>query len=255
MTEHPGAQHLFLKDGSNIAYHKAEGKGPGVIFLGGFMSDMTGTKATALEAHCRAHGRGFIRFDYRGHGQSSGAFRDGTIGGWRDDALAVIDQLTDGPQVLVGSSMGGWIALLAALARPDRVVGLVGVAAAPDFTRDLMLRGMTDAERETLETQGYIEQPTEYGDAPYVITRRLIEEGNAHILLDGPVALACPVRLLQGMRDDDVPWRTALAIAEQLETADVVVSLVKDGDHRLSTPEDLTRLMGAVDDLCVRFGA
>ncbi len=250
MTEQRPPQELALEDGSIIAYHKDEGKTPGVIFLGGFMSDMTGTKATALEAHCRAHGRAFIRFDYRGHGQSSGEFRDGTIGGWRDDAVAVLDTVADGPQVLVGSSMGGWIALLTALVRPERVVGLIGIAAAPDFTRDLMWEGYSEDQQRTLETRGFIEEPSDYGDDPYVITYRLIEEGRDHILLDHPVPLTCPVRLLQGMQDPDVPWRTALRLADRLESEDVTVTLVKTGDHRLSEPADIGRLYAAVDDLC-----
>lgn len=250
MTEHKAPQELALEDGSTLAYHKVAGNTPGVIFLGGFMSDMTGTKATALEAHCRAHGRAFIRFDYRGHGQSSGKFRDGTIGRWRDDALAILDQVAEGPQVLVGSSMGGWIALLAALARPERAVGLIGVAAAPDFTRDLMWEGYSEEARETLKTEGFIEEPSEYGDEPYVITYRLIEEGREHILLDHPVPITCPVRLLQGMEDPDVPWRTALRLADKLESEDVTVTLVKQGDHRLSEPADIDRLCAAVDDLC-----
>ena len=250
MTHDDAPRTLHTADGNTIAYHKDEGKTPGVIFMGGFMSDMTGTKATALEAHCRAHGRAFIRFDYRGHGQSSGVFRDGTIGAWRDDALAVIDQLAEGRQVLVGSSMGGWIALLAALARPGRVAGLVGIAAAPDFTRDLMWENYSEQDRETLKRQGFIEEPSAYSDAPYVICRRLIEEGQDHILLDGPVKLGCPVRLLQGMQDNDVPWKTALRLADRLISDDVIVTLVKGGDHRLSTPADLERLFAAVDDLC-----
>jgi len=250
MTHDDTPRTLHLADGTIIAYHKDEGKTPGVIFLGGFMSDMTGTKATALQAHCRTHGRAFIRFDYQGHGQSSGAFRDGTIGAWRDDALAVIDELAEGPQILVGSSMGGWIALLAALARPDRVVGLVGIAAAPDFTRDLMWDSYSEADRETLKSKGFLEEPSEYSDDPYVISLRLIEEGYDHILLDGPVGLTCPVRLLQGMQDNDVPWETALRLADRLTSDDVVVTLVKGGDHRLSTPADLERLFRAVDDLC-----
>lgn len=249
MAEDMAPARLTLEDDSIIAYHKVDGKTPGVIFLGGFMSDMTGTKATALEAHCRAQGRAFIRFDYQGHGQSSGAFRDGTIGRWRDDALAVIDQVADGPQVLVGSSMGGWIALLAALARPDRVAGLVGIAAAPDFTRDLMWASYSADERKTLETEGFLEVPTEYGDEPYIITHRLIEEGSTHLLLDQPVPLACPVRLLQGMRDEDVPWQTALRLVETLQSEDVIVTLVKSGDHRLSEPADIARLCAVVDDL------
>ncbi|RMF08878.1 MAG: alpha/beta hydrolase [Alphaproteobacteria bacterium] len=250
MTDNMAPQALALEDGSVIAYHKIEGNSPGVIFLGGFMSDMTGTKATALEAHCRAHGRAFIRFDYQGHGQSSGRFRDGTIGRWRDDAIAVLDRLAEGPQVLVGSSMGGWIALLAALARPERVVGVVGIAAAPDFTRDLMWERYSEEQRSILQSEGFIEEPSEYSDEPYVITYRLIEEARDHILLDRPVAIHVPVRLLHGMQDADVPWQTALRLADRLESEDVTVTLVKNGDHRLSEPADIDRICAAVDDLC-----
>lgn len=240
---------LTLSDGTMIAYHATAGKTPGVIFLGGFMSDMTGTKATALETHCRSTGRAFIRFDYRGHGASSGKFEQGTIGRWRSDALAILDEVAVGPQILVGSSMGGWIALLAALARPDRVAGLVTIAAAPDFTRDLMLPGFSEEERRLLATQGYIEQPTEYGDAPYIITRDLLDEAENHLLLDRPVPLSCPVRLIHGERDRDVPWQTSLRLLERLESEDVTLTLVKNGDHRLSTPGDIDRLCALVDDL------
>jgi pimeloyl-ACP methyl ester carboxylesterase len=221
---------------------------PGVVFLGGFASDMTGTKATFLESHCRKRGQAFVRFDYFGHGRSSGRFADGTIGRWRDDALAVIDRLTQGPQILVGSSMGGWLMLLAALARPRRIAGLVGIAAAPDFTEALMWAELSPAAREQLLRTGQWLEPSRYGpDLP--ITRRLIEEGRRHLLLDAPVAIAAPVRLLHGMADPDVPWRWALRIAERLTGADVVVTLIKDGDHRLSRPEDLARLAATVDEL------
>ncbi|MBM3571386.1 MAG: alpha/beta hydrolase, partial [Alphaproteobacteria bacterium] len=172
-------------DGATIAYRKLAGARPGVMFLGGFKSDMTGTKALALEEFCRRRGRAYLRFDYRGHGASSGRFEDGTIGAWTDDAMACLDQLTEGPQVLVGSSMGGWIMLLTALRRPTRVQGLVGIAAAPDFTEDPMWGSMTPAERATLIAQGVIEQPSSYGEAPYRITRRLIDEGRHHLLLRG----------------------------------------------------------------------
>ncbi len=243
---------LTLSDGSYIAYHASPGKNPGVVFLGGFMSDMTGTKATALEAHCRATGRAFVRFDYLGHGASSGKFEDGTIGRWRDDALAVLDRVTHGPQILVGSSMGGWIALLAALARPERVVGLVGLAAAPDFTRDLMWPSFTPEERDALARDGFIRQPTEYGDEPYVITRKLLDEAERHLLLDRPVGITCPVRLIHGTADPDVPWDVSRRLLERLQSQDVTLTLVKDGDHRLSSPADLARLFAAVDELAAK---
>lgn len=213
------------------------------------MSDMTGTKALALEAHCRSAGRAFIRFDYAGHGQSGGSFAEGTIGGWLDDALAVIDAVAEGPQILVGSSMGGWIALLAALARPERVRGLVLIAPAPDFTEKMIWAGLSKAERETLMRDGVVYQPSEYGPEPYAISRKLIEDGRKHLLLDAPINLACPVRLLHGMLDRDVPWEYSLRIADRLVAGDVVVTLVKEGDHRLSTPADLDRLGRAVDEV------
>ncbi|MEX2648122.1 MAG: alpha/beta hydrolase [Alphaproteobacteria bacterium] len=234
---------LARPDGERLAYHRLDGRGPGVVFLGGFASDMTGTKAMALEAWCRAQGLAFVRFDYLGHGQSSGRFADGTIGRWTDDALAVLDALTEGPQILVGSSMGGWIMLLAALARPARVAGLVGVAAAPDFTEDLMWARWDEATRTRLISHGAIELPSAYGEAPTTITRALIENGRRHLLLGAPIPLRRPVRLLQGMADPDVPWPTALRLAEKLESSDVVVTLIKDGDHRLARNEDLGKLL------------
>ena len=230
-----------------IAYRRVVGAEPGVMFLGGFMSDMTGTKATVLEAHCRSTGRAFVRFDYSGHGESGGAFRDGTIGAWRDDALAVLDEVARGPQVLVGSSMGGWIMLLVALMRPERAAALVGVAAAPDFTENLIWSTLDDEARRQLTGTGDIVMPCDYGEEPYPITMGLIEEGRSHLLLRAPIALQCPIHLLQGMRDEDVPWRTALQIAERVESESVTIELVKDGDHRLSRDEDLARLCAAVD--------
>ena len=251
MTE-PGA--IKRPGGHSLAYHASPGNAPGVIFLGGFMSDMTGTKALAFEDHCRARGRAFIRFDYLGHGQSSGAFTDGTIGRWADDAIAVIDALTEGPQVLVGSSMGGWIMLLAALARPTRVAGLMGIAAAPDFTEELISHGLDDGQRSVLMDEGVINLASDYGDAPYPITRTLIEEARDHLLLGGPIALTCPVRLLQGMADRDVPWRTALTLADRLAGDDVEVTLIKRGDHRLSEPHHLERLCRTLDALIEGIG-
>jgi pimeloyl-ACP methyl ester carboxylesterase len=247
---------LARPDGSTIAYHRhapgpdAAARGwPGVIFLGGFASDMGGTKATALDAFCAERGQGFLRFDYLGHGQSSGDFRDGTIGRWLQDALAVIDHLTEGPQLLVGSSMGGWIGLLAARARPQRVAGLIGIAAAPDFTEDLMWNAVDEEDRERLQRDGIIDQTSRYGPTPYPITLRLIEDGRRHLLLREPIAVNRPVRLLHGMADPDVPWRTSLAVAERLASQDVAVTLIKDGDHRLSRAADLDRLFAAVAEL------
>jgi pimeloyl-ACP methyl ester carboxylesterase len=228
-------------DGVELAWARVEGRDPTVVFLPGFKSDMTGEKATALAQHCAEAGRAMLRFDYSGHGASGGRFEDGTIGRWRDDALAAIDGLTAGQLVLVGSSMGGWIALLTALARPERVAGLIGIAAAPDFTEALMWEAMTFEERARLMQNGVLHQPSQYGD-PYPITRALIEDGRAHLLLNAPIPLACPVRLLHGQRDPDVPWEMALRIAERLESDDVQITLVKDGDHRLSRPSDLALL-------------
>lgn len=241
---------LHRPDGATIAYHATPGKSPGVVFCGGFMSDMTGTKAMALEAACRERGRAYVRFDYFAHGLSSGDFADATIGRWADDAVAVLDEATRGPQVLVGSSMGGWVMLLAALARPERVVGLVGVAPAPDFTEDLMWRRFDDGVKRTLETDGVYYEPSQYADDPYPITMKLIEEGRRHLLLRQPIAISCPVRILHGMRDPDVPWRHSLRLIDALRSDDVVLTLVKSGDHRLSEPDDIRRLTDTVESLC-----
>jgi len=240
---------LTRGDGATIAYHRTEGKSPGVVFMGGFMSDMSGIKATTLEAHCRATGRACLRFDYLGHGESSGRFEDGTIGRWRDDALAVLDALTAGPQIVVGSSMGGWIALLAALARPERVQALIGLAAAPDFTEDLLYAAFDAEARAALERDGRIEIPSDYGEAPYPITRQLVVDGRRHLLLGQAIGLRCPVRLFQGMNDADVPWRHALRIMERIESGDAILTLIKDGDHRLSRPADLARICAEIDAL------
>lgn len=244
---------LSLGDGSTIAYHALPGKSPGVTFLTGFKSDMSGGKALALEAFCRERGRAFVRFDYTGHGASSGDFVDGTIGRWADDAIAVLDRVAEGPQVVVGSSMGGWIALLAALRRRERVVGLVGVAAAPDFTEDLIPNALAPAQAAELERRGFVLIPDCNGGQPYPITRRLIEEGRRHLLLRAPLPLRIPVRLIHGMKDADVPWRTALRIAERIEGADVEIELVKEGGHRLSEPQDLARLCRTVGALVDRL--
>jgi pimeloyl-ACP methyl ester carboxylesterase len=244
---------LKRPDGSAIAYHKTPGSAPGIVFLGGFMSDMTGSKALFLEAFARERGQAFLRFDYQGHGASTGRFEEGTIGLWAADAVAALDALTEGPQVLVGSSMGGWIMLLAALARPQRVAGLLGIAAAPDFTEDLMWNAYSQEVRETLEREGVYREPSAYDEEPYTITKRLIDEGRGHLLLRQPIPLACPVRLIHGMADPDVPWGTSIRLAEQLESAEVEVTLVKAGGHRLSEPEDLERLGTVLTRLLVQI--
>ena len=245
----PAPGRLDRPDGNVLAYHRSAGDSPAVVFCGGFMSDMTGTKACALESFCAERGQAYVRFDYLGHGASSGAFADGTIGRWAEDAVAVIDALSEGPVVLVGSSMGGWIMLLAALARRARVQALVGVAAAPDFTRRMVEDELTDSQRAALARDGRIEIPSDYGEAPYLITRALIDDGARHALLDGEIALTCPVRLLHGLKDAAVPWQTSLRLARALASADVTVTLVKDGDHRLSEPADLARLCAAVAEV------
>ena len=248
----PPADRLVRPQGESLAYHSTDGRAPGIIFLGGFVSDMTGTKATALESYARARGQAFLRFDYQGHGESSGRFEDGSIGLWAEDAIATIDELTEGPQVLVGSSMGGWIMLLAALARPERVAALLGIAAAPDFTEDLMWQRFPDEIKAEIETKGVHYEASDYAETPYPLTKQLIEEGRRHLLLRNPIPLTCPVRLLHGMQDSDVPWETALRLADKLESSDVEVILVKDGDHRLSEPADLRRLEATLDRLLDR---
>ncbi len=245
---------LDCGDGISLAWMRQPGIGPTLVFLPGFASDMSGSKAEALAAMCARHGRAMLRFDYSGHGASDGAFIDGTIGRWTADALCAVDCLTEGDLLLIGSSMGGWIALLAALARPARVIGLVGIAAAPDFTEELMWAAMAPPERAALLRDGVLMAPSEYG-APTAITRTLIEEGRGHLLLAAPIALRCPVRLLHGQRDPDVPWETAMRLAARLETADVQVTLIKDGDHRLSRPQDLALLTRTVLALFGEDGA
>jgi pimeloyl-ACP methyl ester carboxylesterase len=240
---------LPLASGDRLAYRHTQGGSPGVLFCGGYTSDMNGTKAVALDRYCRSMSRAYTRFDYRGHGASTGRFADGTIGGWRADALAVLDRVADGPQVVVGSSLGGWIMLLLALARPERIRALVGIAAAPDFTEDLLLPQASAAQRRQLEADGHWLQPSTYGDPPYPVTRALLEDGRRHLLLRAAIAIRCPVHLLPGQRDPDVPWQTALTLAERLESEDVTIELIKAGDHRLSTPPDLARITAALERL------
>lgn len=235
-------------DGVELAWAKAAGRAPTVVFLPGFRSDMGGEKATHVARFCADRDQAVLRLDYSGHGASSGRFEDGTIGAWANDVLTVIDRLTSGPVVLVGSSMGGWIALLAAVARPDRVAGLIGIAAAPDFTETLMWNAMTPAERDQVVREGVLLAPSEYGGT-YPITRGLIEDGRNHLLLTAEISIDCPVRLLHGQRDPDVPWETSLRIAERITGGDVRINLVKDGDHRLSRPADLDLLTEVLDGM------
>jgi pimeloyl-ACP methyl ester carboxylesterase len=241
---------LTRADGETIAWRRVEGQGPSVVWLGGFRSDMTGTKAQALADWAAGSGRAYLRFDYLGHGESSGDFQaKGTITRWREDALAVLDQLVDGPALLVGSSMGGWIACLAAMARPERVAALVLIAPAPDFTEKLMTPGIPPEGHADLAKDGVWMRPSEYGD-PYPITRALLEDGARWSILGSePIPIEVPVRILQGGADPDVPWRHALELAEALKGSDVTFTLIKDGDHRLSRPQDIARLVAAVDEL------
>jgi pimeloyl-ACP methyl ester carboxylesterase len=223
------------------------------MFLTGFRSDMTGGKALHLERHCTAARRAFLRFDYRGHGASEGRFEEGCIGDWCEDALAVLDQASEGPVVLVGSSMGGWIMLLVGLARPDRIKGLVGIAAAPDFTEDLIRPALSPEQRDLLARGGMLLAPSAYGE-PTPITGRLLEDGARHLVLRRPLPIRCPVHLLHGQQDLDVPWQTSLRLAACLESTAVTVELVKDGDHRLSREDDLRRLAAAVDKVVLQAG-
>ena len=241
---------LTRADGETIAWRRVEGRGPTVVWLGGFRSDMTGTKAQALADWALASGRAYLRFDYLGHGASSGDFRaKGTITRWREDALAVLDDLVEGPAVLVGSSMGGWIACLAAMVRPTRIAAMVLIAPAPDFTEKLMAPGIPPEGHADLARDGVWMRPSEYGD-PYPITRTLLEDGARWSILGSePVPIEVPVRILQGGADPDVPWRHALELAETLKGDDVTFTLIKDGDHRLSRPQDIARLIAAVAEV------
>jgi pimeloyl-ACP methyl ester carboxylesterase len=240
---------LTRGDGATIAYRASAGRSPGVVFLGGFMSDMTGTKASTLHQFCAARGQAFLRFDYFGHGASSGAFAAATVGRWREDTLEVLDRLTEGPLALVGSSLGGWLMLLAALARPGRIAALVGIAAAPDATEALMWRRFSEDVRRTILAQGAIRVPSAYAPEGYLITRELIEDGRRHLLPERDIPIACKVRLLHGMADEDVPWQTSLDLARRLATPDLQVILVKDGDHRLSRAPDLALLLRTLEPL------
>ncbi|MEL6608274.1 MAG: alpha/beta hydrolase [Pseudomonadota bacterium] len=239
--------------GRRIAYRKTEGAGPGIVFLGGFKSDMEGTKAIHLEAWCQAQGRAFLRFDYSGHGQSSGAFEEGSIGDWAEDAQAVITALTDGPQILIGSSMGGWISLLTIKAMPEKVAGLVTIAAAPDFTEDGFWASFSEAERATLISEGQVALPSDYGD-PYIITRRLIEEGRDVLVLREPLQLSMPTRFLQGTEDEDVSVATATRLLDHVTGDDIRLVLLKGADHRFSEPDALKLIEDATSNVLEVLG-
>ncbi len=250
----PAPSELALPDGRKLAYHRTEGRGeganaPGVVFLGGFRSDMDGTKALALEAWAKEAGRTFLRFDYTGHGKSSGEFLDGSIGDWARDAMDAVGLLTEGRHILVGSSMGGWISLLLARRMPEKVAALIGIAAAPDFTEDSMWADFSEAQRTELIERGRVETPSDYSDEPYVITRRLIEDGRENLVLRDPLPLPFPVRLLQGTDDTDVPQEVALRLLAHLDSPDARLALVKGADHRFSEPRELQIITSTIEEV------
>lgn len=238
--------------GHRLAYRKSEGASghPRLVWFSGFNSDMTGSKVVTLEAWAKDRAIPFLAFDYSGHGESEGEFAKGTISGWRDDCLTIVDALTEErePLVLVGSSMGGWMALLTALARKSRIAGMVLIAPAPDFTQKLMWAEFDEAVKTEIMQQGFWMRPSEFGD-PYPITRDLIEDGRNWQIMDEEIALTCPVRILQGVLDDAVPWQHSQALVSKLASEDVVYTLVKDGDHRLSRDHDIARLLATVGAL------
>ncbi|WP_282153776.1 alpha/beta fold hydrolase [Ruegeria atlantica] len=236
---------LETAQGRRLAYHKSDGAGPTVVFLGGLKSDMEGTKAVHLEAWAKARGQAFLRFDYSGHGESSGKFEDGCIGDWHEDALAAIAALTDGPLIVVGSSMGGWQALLLAKAMPDRIAGMVTIAAAPDFTEDGYWASFSDTQKQVLETEGYVELPSDYME-PYIITKRMIEDGRQQLVLRDAINLQFPVRFLQGTADTAVSTATAVRLVEHATGSDIRLLLVKDADHRFSDGPCLEIIENAV---------
>ncbi|WP_456389808.1 alpha/beta hydrolase [Profundibacter sp.] len=240
--------YLTCANGRRIAYHQTAGSGPGVVFLGGFKSDMEGTKAIHLEEWARAQGCAFLRLDYSGHGESSGEFTEGCIGEWAEDAQAVIEAVCEGPQVLVGSSMGGWISLLLTKRIPHRIAGFVGIAAAPDFTEDGMWAGFSDAQKTEMADTGQIALPSEYGE-PYIISRKLIEDGRRQLVLRDPLQLSFPVRLLQGTADEDVEISVALRLLDHATGDDIRLTFVKGADHRFSTPDCLALIEAAVMDV------
>jgi len=256
ITSNQSQQTLFRSSGEFIAYEMFSGSSsncsPGIIFLPGFMSDMSGDKALAIEKFAMEHGQPFVRFDYFGHGSSSGQFVDGHTGIWLKDTLAVLDELTKGPQILVGSSMGGWLMLLTALARPERIAGLIGIAAAPDFTEDLLKKELTTEQMSEIYDKGFVICPSNF-ENDYIYTKALFNEGRKHLVLRNEIPIDCPVRLLHGLRDESVPWETALTIQDKLRGTDVEITLVKNGDHRLSSDSDLELIKGALANLMKRL--
>jgi pimeloyl-ACP methyl ester carboxylesterase len=255
----PASPPTFIEVGEDtaarrIAVRVRAGGGPGLFWLAGFNSDMQGSKAVALDAWAEMRNRACVRFDYSGHGESGGVFADGTIGHWLEESLAVFERFCVGPQVVIGSSMGGWIALLLAREMAKRpaarasLAGLVLIAPAPDFTEELMWKSFSPAIRQQIETQGVWLRPSQYGE-PYPITRGLIEEGREHLLLGSAIEVGCPVRILQGAQDPDVPWQHAFALTHRLPSDDVVLTMIQDGDHRLSRPQDIARIIAAVAEM------
>ncbi len=252
MSEHlTSHEFLTLEDGNQLAYFHTQGhaSAPSIVFLGGFMSDMSGTKATALERFCKAKDYCYTRFDYFGHGKSSGTFTEGTIGYWKNNVLAILDMLPNTKHIIVGSSMGGWLMLLAALERPEKVTALIGVASAPDFTENLIWNVMREDEKQELLNNGIFNQASDYSDSPYPITVQLIEEGRKHLLLDKTIPIHCPIRLLHGMKDDDVPYTLSVTLAQKLESDDVQLQLIKRSDHRMSSEEDVAMLERTIEML------
>ncbi len=241
-------QYLETQAGRRLAYHRFSGREPGVVFLGGLRSDMTGTKAIYLDDWARRSGRAFLRFDYSGHGQSDGAFTDGCIGDWAEDAREAITRLTDGPVVLVGSSMGGWICLLLAKRMPEKVAGMVTIAAAPDFTEDGMWAEWTEEQRRACEEEGHVALASEYGE-DMIVTRRMIEDGRRHLVLRDALSVAVPVRMLQGTADADVPTDVALRLLDHINGPDVRLELVKGADHRFSDPACLDTITRSVSEV------
>ncbi|WDA11766.1 alpha/beta hydrolase [Paracoccus marcusii] len=240
--------YLTTDTGRRIAYDRLEGQGPGIVFLGGFRSDMQGSKAVHLRDWAAAQGRAFLRFDYSGHGASDGAFEEGCIGDWAADARAAIEALTQGPQVLVGSSMGGWISLLMARTIPDRVAGLVTIAAAPDFTERGFWAGFSPDQRKSLMRDGRVALPSEYGE-PLVLTRRLIENGRDQLVLNQPLLLPFPARMLQGTADADVPVSWAMDLLDHASGEDLRLTLVKGADHRFSSPDCLDLIVATIEEV------
>jgi pimeloyl-ACP methyl ester carboxylesterase len=255
-SQDSNSQDLTSQDSGRrrIAVRARAGGSPGLFWLGGFNSDMKGTKALALDAWAAERDRACVRFDYSGHGESGGAFADGTIGRWLEDAVAVFDRFCTGPQVVIGSSMGGWMALLLArevarrVANPASLAGLVLIAPAPDFTEELMWKNFSPEIRQEIESKGVWLRPSQYGE-PYPITRGLIEEGRRHLVLGSAIDVGCPVHILQGAQDPDVPWKHAFALAHRLPADDVVLTMIQDGDHRLSRPQDIARMIPAVAEM------